>query len=329
MSMVRLLVYSNQFDIEGLVATTSTWMRNRVRPDVIRSVIDAYEQVQPNLLTHEPGFPTPSRSAPSSTSGQPGYGMAAAGAGMSSGSAAIFAPRTRRTRGRSGCPRGAARTRSRRRCCTCARHARRPSVDAFVSKLRVYTISDQDDAGPWIRREFPTLFYIVVAVDAGRRAVLLRDVDRHQRRSVLSQRAGRRLHDVHRRVGEREHPRKGPLGKLYPNPCCIHEGDTPSFLGLIDNGLASAMSPTFGGWGGRYVWRQPSGEPRADLDAGRRLVSGQRQLARHRGRRRRQAVHVRPGDDLAMADGVPARLRGAHGLVGPTSRTRTTTPSSS
>jgi hypothetical protein len=55
---------------------------------------------------------------------------------------------------------------------------------------------------------------------------------------------------------------QGPLGKLYPYPCCIHEGDTPSFLGLIDNGLASAMSPAFGGWGGRYVWRQPSGEPR-------------------------------------------------------------------
>ena len=55
---------------------------------------------------------------------------------------------------------------------------------------------------------------------------------------------------------------KGPLGKLYPYPCCIHEGDTPSFLGLVDNGLASAMSPAFGGWGGRYVWRQPSGETR-------------------------------------------------------------------
>src|SRR4030095_15319371 len=34
MSMVRFLLYSNQFDIEGLVATTSTWMRNKVRPDV-------------------------------------------------------------------------------------------------------------------------------------------------------------------------------------------------------------------------------------------------------------------------------------------------------
>ena len=37
MSMVRLLVYANQLDIAGLVATTSTWMKNAVRPDVIRA----------------------------------------------------------------------------------------------------------------------------------------------------------------------------------------------------------------------------------------------------------------------------------------------------
>ena len=42
MSMVRFLVYSNQFDVEGLIATTSTWMRNQVRPDVIQTLVDAY-----------------------------------------------------------------------------------------------------------------------------------------------------------------------------------------------------------------------------------------------------------------------------------------------
>ncbi len=58
MSMVRLLVYSNQLDIEGLIATTSTWMKNKVRPDVIQTLIAAYEQVLPNLLRHQPGFPS-------------------------------------------------------------------------------------------------------------------------------------------------------------------------------------------------------------------------------------------------------------------------------
>ena len=31
----------------------------------------------------------------------------------------------------------------------------------LIAQLRVYTISDQDHAGPWMRREFPGLFYIV------------------------------------------------------------------------------------------------------------------------------------------------------------------------
>src|SRR6188472_2335322 len=43
MSMVRFLVYSNRFDVEGLIATTSTWMKNKVRPDVIQSLLAAYE----------------------------------------------------------------------------------------------------------------------------------------------------------------------------------------------------------------------------------------------------------------------------------------------
>jgi hypothetical protein len=41
------------------------------------------------------------------------------------------------------------------------------------------------------------------------------------------------------------------------------EGDTPSFLGLIDNGLNAYRRPDWGGWGGRYVYRQPYGETHA------------------------------------------------------------------
>ena len=53
---------------------------------------------------------------------------------------------------------------------------------------------------------------------------------------------------------------KGPMGKVYPKFMFIMEGDTPSFLGLIDNGLNAYRRPDWGGWGGRYVYRQPYGE---------------------------------------------------------------------
>jgi hypothetical protein len=41
------------------------------------------------------------------------------------------------------------------------------------------------------------------------------------------------------------------------------EGDTPSFLGLIDNGLNAFRRPDWGGWGGRYIFRQPYGDQHA------------------------------------------------------------------
>jgi hypothetical protein len=52
----------------------------------------------------------------------------------------------------------------------------------------------------------------------------------------------------------------GPLGKLYPRIMYIMEGDTPSFLNLLDNGLNAYRRPDWGGWGGRYVYRKPYGE---------------------------------------------------------------------
>jgi hypothetical protein len=40
------------------------------------------------------------------------------------------------------------------------------------------------------------------------------------------------------------------------------EGDTPSFLGLINNGLGWDVRPDYGGWGGRYREYQPLSEKR-------------------------------------------------------------------
>jgi hypothetical protein len=55
------------------------------------------------------------------------------------------------------------------------------------------------------------------------------------------------------------------------------EGDTPAFLGLIRNGLASHRNPSFGGWGGRYIYRTPRAETRPIWtqggDAGNRQTS--------------------------------------------------------
>lgn len=265
MSMVRFLLYSNQFDVEGLIATTSTWMRKQVRPDVILSVLDAYAQVQPNLLKHDPDFPSAAALRALVVSGQPGYGMEAVGLEpqkMSAG-AELIIKAADKTDARPLWVLGWGGTNTLAQALMHVRATRTPAqLEALVSRLRVYTISDQDDAGPWLRREFPSLHYIASPSSQDGEEYYFATWTGISGDRFYQNAPGADFTTFTDEWVNANIRSKGPLGKLYPHPCCIHEGDTPAFLGLIDNGLASFMSPTYGGWGGRYIWRQPSGESR-------------------------------------------------------------------
>jgi hypothetical protein len=147
-------------------------------------------------------------------------------------------------------------------------------LSQLAARLRVYSISDQDDAGAWIRREFPDLFYILqpstqdadeyyfatwtgISGDPNYRSCTGADTSNVTNDWL----------DVNIRS-------KGPLGKVYPRLMYIMEGDTPSFLGLIDNGLNAYRRPDWGGWGGRYVYRRPHGEPHPIWTQGGTPLSG-------------------------------------------------------
>ena len=49
-SFVRLLLYSNEIDIKGMIATTSCWHQNSVEPQSIVKIIQAYGKVHANLI---------------------------------------------------------------------------------------------------------------------------------------------------------------------------------------------------------------------------------------------------------------------------------------
>ena len=161
-SFVRLMLYSNEIDLEGLIATTSVWQQHATHPESIRAVINEYGKVRSNLLLNAPGYPTADRLNSLVVQGQAEYGMAGVGASMHSrGSDLIVSALTNAD------PRplwisvwGGANTLAQalmqiRETMSASESAR------VISKLRVYTISDQDDSGSWIRRNFPDLFYIV------------------------------------------------------------------------------------------------------------------------------------------------------------------------
>jgi hypothetical protein len=264
MSFVRLLLYANELDIEGLVATTSTWQKEYAQPELLSAVLDAYGEVQANLGKHAPGWPAVELLRSRVTSGPDGYGLAAIKKKeLSSGAAAlIFAAQSDDPRPLWISVWGGANT-----LAEALMHARATlttaQLDTLVAKLRVYSISDQDDAGPWIRREFPRLFYIVKPSGPNAEEYASATWTGISGDVYYRNCAGAEGSTVTNQWLESHVRKKGPLGQHYPHFEFIMEGDTPAFLGLTNNGLSSFRNPSWGGWGGRYVYRQPYGEMHA------------------------------------------------------------------
>ena len=82
-SLTRLLLYSNQIDIEGLIATTNNVKRD-LSPEIIRRTIGVYAKVRENLLLHESGFPEAEALLQVVKEGLPLYGMEGVGSGKDS-----------------------------------------------------------------------------------------------------------------------------------------------------------------------------------------------------------------------------------------------------
>ncbi|MDC6366190.1 MULTISPECIES: DUF1593 domain-containing protein [Flavobacteriaceae] len=244
-SLVRLLLYANEIDIQGIVATTSCWHQSTIDPESIRKVIRAYGKVRGNLSLHAEGYPSEEALMALVKDGLPKYGMLGVGDGQDSegsdwiikilegdderplwisvwGGANTLAQALNKIQ----------KTKSKR------------VAKKLISKLRVYTISDQDDSGIWIRNNFPDLFYIVSPGDNYGDAtwtgvnVFVNGIDNSE---ISNDWLANNIQQGH-----------GPLGAEYPDVAWGMEGDTPAFLSLIPNGLNDAEHPNWGGWGGRY-----------------------------------------------------------------------------
>lgn len=249
-SLIRFLLYANHFDVEGLVATTSIHQKNRVAPESIRAVLDAYGQVQPNLLKHDRGYPTAADLKAKVKKGLPVYGMAGVGEGRDSEGSEWLIRVLERPDSRPlwvtvwGGANVLAQAVWKIRATRAA-----PQAESLIRKLRVYTISDQDDSGPWLRKTCPTLFFIATPGYTYGRATwmgLPAPLPGANNDVIADEWLARHIQQGH-----------GPLGAAYPDVAYGMEGDTPSFLGLIPNGLNAPDYPDYGGWGGRYQFYTP------------------------------------------------------------------------
>lgn len=268
-SMVRLMLYSNEIDIEGLAATSNLGHGQVCRPELIREVVEAYGQVHGSLLRHDPrypaaetllekihaGFPNALPDLPVEQSIGPGKDTDASWAILRAADAADQPDPRPLWLAVWGGTADLAQTLWR------AREDRTEAeMQTLLSRLRIHAVGDQDSTGPWIKANFPSLTYIT-------RRWGIRGMYRGGDRSMVSPEW----------VDANVRKSHGALGAVYPNydggdiwgrelgPVKgIKEGDTPSFLPFIQNGLNPDFVPEWGSWGGRII---PAGELNRFVDA--------------------------------------------------------------
>lgn len=254
-SLVRYLLYSNEFDTRGIVACTSTWMKRVVHPEDITKILDAYGLVTENLNCHvhpENRYSSKQDLLDMVATGPSLYGKEALEPDVPvSEGTKLLIDRLDESEDPLWvlCWGG---TNVLAQALQVVNGNRSPPESARLrQKLRVYAISDQDDTGMWIRLNFPDIFYICsvhgwnqygVAAWTGVSGEIYYGFDKGGPDSTKIS-----------KEWLKQHIQIGPLGQAYPDYMFIPEGDTPTFLYLIQNGLSSPESPEWGSWGGRYI----------------------------------------------------------------------------
>jgi hypothetical protein len=241
-SMVRFLLYANEWDVEGIIANRAqardgeNLNKERTGLGIVRQLVKAYGECWPNLVQHDDRYPKPEKLLERTVAGyndtddavdlllrvidspdpRPVWYMDwGSDAGSSTNNMKRALARVRRERGEEG-------------------------YAKLKKKIRLIcttTLLPEDTALPpawafWITTWQPPM--------DGKRW--------YHRFSANTSSAGgfNIVRDV--LTGH------GPLGALYPTNTThwLKEGDTMSFLYLVPTGMNDPLQPTWGSWAGRY-----------------------------------------------------------------------------
>lgn len=294
-SVIRFMYYANEVDFEGIVLTSSVyhyagdeaagtepfrWTGTKWMDEFI----DAYEEIYPNLSLHAEGYPSPDYVRSVSKIGNiSNVGEMDEVTEGSEFLKDLFLDEDERTLYVQTW--GGTNTTARALKSIEEEYKGTDEWEVIQKKINdklvIYIILDQDDSyGEYIAKNWPGIKiindqsnfwrfayawqYNPEEVNALLKGDWLYEHFKTDKGPLLDRYA--LMGDGNYLEGELEEEQRGIDAYLENNPTYnrydfISEGDSPSFLYLIDNGLRSLEDPTYGGWGGRFgvvndtLWR--------------------------------------------------------------------------
>jgi hypothetical protein len=244
-SLVRFLLYLNEWDVEGIIANRpnardgENLNRERSGLGIVRAMVQAYGECWPNLAQHDARYPKPEtllrRTVPGYNTTNDAVNLIITAVDRDDPRPVWYADW--------GTDRGAATNNMHRALDRVLRERGETGYAKFKDRLRIIgydQFPEHTAHSPawqlWVNTFQPPL--------EGKRW--------YHRFSALTARAGG--FDLRRDVLTGH----GPLGALYPTNTTHwqKEGDTPTFLYLVPTGMNDPNEPAWGSWAGRYGRRE-------------------------------------------------------------------------
>jgi hypothetical protein len=248
-SMVRFLLCANEWDVEGIITSSSQYHwhgHNWAGDDWVQPYLDAYAEVYPNLVLHDPGYPKPEYLRAHTFLGN----VETEGEmdSITPGSRQIVKVLLDESDARPVWIQAWGGTNTIARALKTIEEVHPEKMSGVAKKIRFFFIWEQDSTyQAYIRPHWGKYNILTIICDQF-------DAIAYQWEQVLP--ADKQKYFT----GEWMKPHilegHGPLCALYrakENGDFRSEGDSPSFIHEIGTGLRSTESPGYGGWGGRYV----------------------------------------------------------------------------
>ena len=272
--MVHMMLYSNEFDLEGLIAVTGAHLnpqqaqpyRQILHPELFTEIINAYSKVLENLKKHADGWPEVGYLHSIVATGQTDYGIEGTGLGKSSPGSKLFIRSLTQ-----GDDRpiyivvNAGSNTLAQALIDLREQVGDETLKAIIRKLRVFENGAQDNAGAWICAKFPNIHWVrsnyqtyCYGGPMPRTVKKLRITGlpkgpytwQPYEYSDLGQHQWALAHIIagHGSLGA-QYPLRMMRNKLF----FLEGGGTVPWLGLIHRGLTNINQPSWGGWSGRFT----------------------------------------------------------------------------
>lgn len=248
-SLVRFLLYANEWDIEGIITSSSQyhWHGHKwAGDDWMEPTLKAYEEVYPNLAKHDPNYPTPEYLRKYCFLGN--VEQEGEMDSVTAGSQQIVKVLLDETDKRPIWIQAWGGTNTIARALKTIEEDYPEKMKTVADKMRFFFIWEQDSTYQAYIRPHWSKYNIKTIISDQFEAIAYRwkmvqpeDMQKYYEGSWMKENI------------LQGHGALCSSYKAHENGDFRSEGDSPAFLHTINVGLRNLENPSWGGWGGRYV----------------------------------------------------------------------------